>query len=574
MPPLLRTPDLFIIPDSSISWASMMIATLIVLDVSTEIGAYHSAIEHCSKYGKDAKKKVNAVALQVVVIGMALIVLSALLVTHLTIGMDSRMTLVLEGISRLEAAHLLAFISVKTPRWIGVYHSPEQERCIKHVGEGIYALKFHVRYTITQYFVLVYCLMLPFAAHPKSALLGFALGFIIELLIVYAHTGDGERQYQVAFRVSIIFAFFSSFMFADGCHYIQVVWGSGLIFSEWGLGIATFFASFAAIISAHFYHLQRTVRKFSRDRRISSHDRKEKHAISIIRDHFFESRDSYTLSQSQIATLQKEMNQDETKPTTVWSLLKERLFAPNDFVIFSRFELGAGVIISILSLFVVIVNIFATRQMNVVRLHYHRVHDQLYGRMNEGPVCAYDKVGGIVRTFDDSKAARSANYTLAHCGACGQCSTWNDLRLQYTTRNWLAKESARCAKKSLIYGRDAVQNCLKEEPIGFTDQCATCWTEDILCARSHCAFIFLQSNMINTVSNFQVSEDTITAATCEEAMCELEFVPCSGANRRRMNITSSIARPGRQLCDIVDVDWSVIFGDNNDSQNNNRNDEL
>ena len=100
----------------------------------------------------------------------------------------------------------------------------------------------------------------------------------------------------------------------------------------------------------------------------------------------------------------------------------------------------------------------------------------------------------------------------------------------------------------LIYGRDAVHNCLKEEPIGFSDQCAQCWTEDIFCARSHWAFIFLQSNMINTVSNFQVNDDTITAATCEEAMCELAFVPCSGANRRRMNITSTIARPGRQLC--------------------------
>jgi len=68
--------------------------------------------------------------------------------------------------------------------------------------------------------------------------------------------------------------------------------------------------------------------------------------------------------------------------------------------------------------------------------------------------------------------------------------------------------------------------------------------------------------MINTVSNFQVGDDTITAATCEEAMCELVFVPCSGANRRRMNITSTIARPGRQLCSIVGVDWADVFGEN------------
>ena len=113
-------------------------------------------------------------------------------------------------------------------------------------------------------------------------------------------------------------------------------------------------------------------------------------------------------------------------------------------------------------------------------------------------------------------------------------------------RDYLPLESARCAKKMLIYGRDAVHNCLKEELIGFLGQCTECWTEDTFCDQSHCGFIFWQSNAINTVSKFQVNDDTITIAACEEAMCELAFifVPCSGANRRRMNIISTIARPG------------------------------
>jgi hypothetical protein len=92
------------------------------------------------------------------------------------------------------------------------------------------------------------------------------------------------------------------------------------------------------------------------------------------------------------------------------------------------------------------------------------------------------------------------------------------------------------------------------------------WTEDILCTRRHCAFIFLQSNLINTVSNFQVGPETITSATCEEAMCELAFVPCSGANRRRMNIKNTITRPGDQLCGIVDVNWEEIFGNGGSSK--------
>lgn len=574
MPPLIRNPELFIVPDSLICWASMMHATLIVLDVSTELGEYHKAIQHGTKWGKDAKRTINVVTLQVVGIGMFLIVVSSMLVTNLTKDMDSRMVLVLEGISRLEASILMAFISVKAPRWIGVYHSPEKEQCVKHVGEGIEALKFHVRYTLGQYFVLVYCLMLPFSASPQSAILGLALGFIIEIIILFAqkeqgpkerHSGD--RPFRVSSIVSMVFAFFSSFMMADGCHYIQVVWGSGLIFSEWGLGIATFFASFAAILSAHFYHLQRTVRKFVQEQRISSHERKNsKMAISIIRDHLFGSINS--LNDSQRSILKEEKSENAT--TTTWTLLKGRAFAHNDLVVFSRFEYYVGLFISVASLFLVIVNIGATKQIDAVRLNYHAVHDTLYGAMDQGPVCAFDKIGGDIRTFNDIDTARSAGYTLAHCGGCGKCSTWNDLRLQYTTRNYLAKESQKCAKKSLIYGRDAVHTCLQDDPIGFSDQCASCWTEDILCARRHCAFIFLQSNMINTVSNFQVGADIITAATCEEAMCELDFVPCSGANRRRMKISSSIARSTQQMCSIIDIDWATVFTNNIEEINESR----
>ena len=77
-------------------------------------------------------------------------------------------------------------------------------------------------------------------------------------------------------------------------------------------------------------------------------------------------------------------------------------------------------------------------------------------------------------------------------------------------------------------------------------------------------FIFLQSNMNNQIANFNVSPDTITTATCEEANCEAgnpgDFVRCSGSTRRRMNIVSDIPRPAEEHCQIVDVDdWGSFF---------------
>lgn len=138
-----------------------------------------------------------------------------------------------------------------------------------------------------------------------------------------------------------------------------------------------------------------------------------------------------------------------------------------------------------------------------------------------------------------------------------------------------------------------MQECL-ESPIiggthGFTEQCAKCWADDIVCTKKHCVFIYLQSRMTKKVGNFKVGPNDITSATCEEANCEAgeilfcttmtchvrysdshvclfcvgnpgDFVYCVGANRRRMNIQSDIARPGDQQCTIVDVEsWGEFF---------------
>ena len=73
--------------------------------------------------------------------------------------------------------------------------------------------------------------------------------------------------------------------------------------------------------------------------------------------------------------------------------------------------------------------------------------------------------------------------------------------------------------------------------IGFDKECTVCWKEDIMCTKEHSVFIFLQSQTINNVGYFAVGEDEITSAPCEEAHYEVgQFVPCSSATQRRMNI--------------------------------------
>ena len=114
-------------------------------------------------------------------------------------------------------------------------------------------------------------------------------------------------------------------------------------------------------------------------------------------------------------------------------------------------------------------------------------------------------------------------------------------------------------KESLFGGSfEDVQDC-NENKIGFTEECSMCWTTDEMCAKDNCFFIFLLSVFTNQVNNYNVGHDDITSATCDEALCGPEFVPCSGATRRRMNIESDIPRPASQQCNVVQEDWSVVF---------------
>ncbi|CAB9504373.1 expressed unknown protein [Seminavis robusta] len=286
-----------------------------------------------------------------------------------------------------------------------------------------------------------------------------------------------------------------------------------------------------------------------------------------------ETNETEAQQQSTPESPQKDGDNDEMPPT-LWELMMDWQWcgcARGDDM--SAMEKTTNVIVWILylaicalCLFFVVINIGSTQQQEAVRVKLPFVYGALYEFMDEGPVCAYNNKGAnsTITTFPDKDAAHAAGFLILHCGACSNCSTWGNLEIQYTTRECLALEGRKCAQGSLFGGGyDALVDCIESDSIGFQGQCAVCWADDIKCTISHCWAIGVQSFFINTLANFKVGEDTITSATCEEAHCEAgnpgDFVACSGANRRRMNITSSIARPGAQQCSIVDVDYPKLF---------------
>lgn len=208
-------------------------------------------------------------------------------------------------------------------------------------------------------------------------------------------------------------------------------------------------------------------------------------------------------------------------------------------------------------------------QTGITRAKLPYVQD-IYSHLDEGSVCAYDDKCGDIKSFDSNEAAHAANYSVAHCGVCSGCSTWQDLSVQWTTRKNAADMAQSCGIRNL-FDQDSMAKCFERE-FGWTSVCSEAWVHSVVCARKQCGLIALRTLITNRMGNFQMQKTSITPATCNEAQCEQgnpgEFAKLSGASRRKMNIKSSIARAPDQQCQIVDDilkdeegynDWGPFF---------------
>ena len=97
-----------------------------------------------------------------------------------------------------------------------------------------------------------------------------------------------------------------------------------------------------------------------------------------------------------------------------------------------------------------IICIGATLQRNTVRDALDNTFELLYPSNYEtGPMCAWNNTNrsstnannayADILTFDSLEDVYESDYSVIHCGECGDCSNWNDLSLQWTTRTHLAE---------------------------------------------------------------------------------------------------------------------------------------
>ena len=94
-------------------------------------------------------------------------------------------------------------------------------------------------------------------------------------------------------------------------------------------------------------------------------------------------------------------------------------------------------------IYLAIINIGASLEQNSVRDALPGTFELLYpSNYTTGAMCAWNESStpnGDIRTFDTLDEVYASNYSVIHCGSCANCSNWNDLSLQWTTKTYLAE---------------------------------------------------------------------------------------------------------------------------------------
>jgi len=168
---------------------------------------------------------------------------------------------------------------------------------------------------------------------------------------------------------------------------------------------------------------------------------------------------------------------------------------------------------------------------------------------DDGAVCAIrydaDHVHYRLATKPDANAARRDGFIVTHLGACGTCSTLQDLAV-YLARPDLTTPVRRCAAFGLTRARTLA--CLRG--LGFSAACAATWYYDAMNTRRECGRVCVVSWLSREPSN-RPDGRLNDCLQCDEDRSGAVFKRVAGRTRRNSGIRSSIDRPGQEVAALV-----------------------
>ena len=165
-----------------------------------------------------------------------------------------------------------------------------------------------------------------------------------------------------------------------------------------------------------------------------------------------------------------------------------------------------------------------------------------------GAVCGIqfepDGVRYRLEPFGSAEAARAAGFAVTHAGACGTCSTLQDLAL-YLERPDLTAPVRSCGMR---VNQADILACL--EALGFSAPCAATWGYNVRNTKYACFFTCAVS-WVEGEPSVKPDGRLNDCLQCDEDRSGPVFKATAGRTRRNSGIRSSIARPAGQVAPVV-----------------------
>jgi len=210
------------------------------------IGEYRTVImrtnwENASITQKTALRAVTVSALLAALIAVVVCAAIAIPLPILSKDFDPSTAKIVEGASKIVAAICLLQLSLKMPKFFGLYYSKAQvkkiekgealDKTMDSQGMSLRSIRFNVAWNIWREVAECGVFLIPFfltgegiIAIPLSAVVGVLVGGIICVLIYYANHYFKSTKALTVFTVAL-FLILSTGLFTGGCHNFEKVYG-------------------------------------------------------------------------------------------------------------------------------------------------------------------------------------------------------------------------------------------------------------------------------------------------------------------------------------------------------------
>ncbi|KAL7475895.1 hypothetical protein ACHAW6_001786 [Cyclotella cf. meneghiniana] len=179
---------------------------------------------------KEGLKAVDTAALFAIGLAFFVIACAAIPLALLSRNLDERVVEFIEGISKLVAAICVLQLSLKIPKFLGVYPSKKGEDGLT-VGLSLKSIRFNVAWNIWREVAECGAFLIPFfltgqgaKAIPLSGLIGIAVGGLMGVIIYYSNKRLEDKTWLAVF-MSAILLFLSVGLFVGGCHEFEEIYG-------------------------------------------------------------------------------------------------------------------------------------------------------------------------------------------------------------------------------------------------------------------------------------------------------------------------------------------------------------